>query len=380
MFLLLSSELFLRLIDGSSGEEFFMFPPNAEMSFLLDNTIVHDVGPVSRFSINSLGFRGELPGNEAVKILVIGGSTVENLIIDDTKHWPKLLGDKLDGRFGEGEYWVGNAGRSGLTTYEHILQLRHMPDLIEGLDAIVALVGGNDMAISMRIDSAAQDVPLDQRYGRVFLTNKPATSLLEEMALHRLWRNVTRLVGLLTHGELLTVGDGQSYVKWMIGTRAERRNALPHVDRLPDMTGDIARYVDNLKVMHREAKARSLDLILVTQPQMFGPGLTDREIDLLGAWWGSVSMSGPVEEREYYSVDAVYGAGKMYREATLAVCGDLEITCIDAGSNFPPLFENYYDGVHYTDTGNGVMSEIVFQGLVSEYDQNAGGKHVQAKR
>ena len=46
------------------------------------------------------------------RILTLGGSSTECLVLDQTEAWPQLLQDRLN-ETNKYQVWVGNAGQSG---------------------------------------------------------------------------------------------------------------------------------------------------------------------------------------------------------------------------------------------------------------------------
>lgn len=96
----------------------------------------------STFSTNKDGIRGPDMGDGAYRILCVGGSTTECSYLDDTETWPHLLREELNKE--EFPVWVGNAGKSGLNTWHHLLQAEFLlPQL--GVDMVLVLCGINDL-------------------------------------------------------------------------------------------------------------------------------------------------------------------------------------------------------------------------------------------
>jgi len=267
----------LRIWGYSANNAYYMFPPNSERTFKVDTEVIHGVTTPSRFVVNHLGLRGKPPVGEDVRVLVIGGSTVESLIIDEGKDWPALLNQMLDETFGGGRFWVGNAGRSGITVFENILQVRHLPKTVGRVDIIITLVGGNDMAVALRDDSEApESVPSHVRMGRTFYLLPSNLAFPENLALVRLWRRVSILINLISRGELLYGGTSDAYTGWVADTRLERWNSRPFIDKIPDISRRLDVYRRNFEKLADEAKKQNVTLVAVTQPQLHSPGSVKR--------------------------------------------------------------------------------------------------------
>ena len=67
-----------------------------------------------------------------------------------------MLQDELNRRQTRHRIWIGNAGKSGLTTRDYIVQLRHLLPQLERLDRVILLVGINDLALRLSQDEEYQ--------------------------------------------------------------------------------------------------------------------------------------------------------------------------------------------------------------------------------
>ena len=148
----------------------------------------------SRFSTNARGLRGdEWSSGDSYRILAIGGSTTESLYLDDREAWPRLLQDRLNAARGGSEVWVGNAGKSGLSSRHHVIQVMRLLEQ-HPVDAVVVLAGVNDFHNRLSRDAAF--LPIDQEpkreFRRLYLTAfsmwpaRPAP-IWEPVALQRRW-------------------------------------------------------------------------------------------------------------------------------------------------------------------------------------------------
>lgn len=358
------SEGVLRVWGYGAKNAYYMFPPNSERTFKVDTEIIHGVTAPSRFVVNHLGLRGKPPAGEDLRVLVIGGSTVESLIIDEGKDWPALLNQMLNETFGDGRFWVGNAGRSGITVFENILQVRHLPETVGRVDIIIALLGGNDMAVTLRDDSEPpESVPAHVRMGRTFSFLPSNLAFPENLALVRLWRRGSIFFNLIRRGQLLYGGTSDAYTGWVSDTRSERWNSRPFIDKIPDISLRLDVYRRNFETLIDEARKRDVMLVAVTQPQLHRPGLSEEAERTLGGWWGATSMKGSAKDRKYYSAGAVSRAGRKFDAVLIDGCKRLKVTCLDAAGIMKPSLAYYYDGVHYTNAGSKRLAEIILREL-----------------
>lgn len=130
----LASLVVLALAEGSIG--ILMAPRERDFAWYVSplNHKIHvqptnliGIASDGAFSTNSHGLRGpEFSKDDDYRILCIGGSTTECLYLDDRAALPALLADGLNGE--DERVWVGNAGRAGLNSYDHIVIVKHLPE------------------------------------------------------------------------------------------------------------------------------------------------------------------------------------------------------------------------------------------------------------
>jgi len=361
--ILVGAEFFQRAIEPEPNS-YFMFPPNTERTYHIRSDILPGVAPVARFVVNGYGLRGVPPRGEPVRMMVLGGSTVESFVQDEPNTWAAQLGHLIDGWLGPSKVWVGNGGRSGLTSFENILQMRHLSAIVPGVRSVVILIGGNDMAYGYVNANRPEPeiVPEAVRYERTFFTiQSPADGFPYDLALYRLYLSVVRLSNLARRGFMQVGGSDTAYMDWLVTTRAERSAARPFRDDLPNLAPYLAVYRNNLDAIVDLARKDGVDLTFVTQPLMYRANQTAEQESIYG-WFGKVSGD-EHQPAFYYSSAALDAMMKLYNQVTLDTCDRQHVLCIDAAAEIPPTSEFYYDGMHFTDAGNRLLAQIVFNGL-----------------
>ena len=130
--------------EGESRSSFHRHLPG-ETVFSPGAGVLNGVEGEARYTINSRGVRGsEFPDRGAARrILCIGGSTTECLMLDDLETWPRLVMERLEGAVAEADFWAGDVGVSGFAMPQH-LRFLEGADLVDELDDVVLLVGVND--------------------------------------------------------------------------------------------------------------------------------------------------------------------------------------------------------------------------------------------
>ena len=361
---LLVAELMLRMLSPSASR-FYIWPPYVQREFYPDPDAFPGITGSSAFHINSIGLRSDEPDeNYDIRILTLGGSTTECLLLDQDEAWPQRLQQRLAESSGL-DIWVGNAGRSGHSTREHIYQadqlLKQMPDT----DLVVLLAGINDLGLRLigdqeydpdylnapgiedrMIPQAFANYPIEYRSGLPFYKG------LELYALAR--RAKDQLIHILGPRSDEQDSTGSNVVRW----RKNRTNALALRDELPDMRASLEEYRSNLLKIVEVSRSAGVPLYLLTQPTIWRPDLTEEEVGLL--WWGGVGEHQHEGARaEYYSVSALQLGISMYNDVLLSVCANEGMTCLDLAELIPKDKSAFYDEMHFNETGAALVSAHV---------------------
>ena len=150
---LLVGELALRLLFPTPTE-YCVWMPSRTCRFEPAPTVMPGVHGPSECITDSKGLRGHEPSRDSTyRILTVGGSTTECLYLDQHETWAALLQQKLNEAQQARRVWVGNAGRGGLTTREHLLQFKHLLTPDQRIDCVVLLVGFNDLNLRLSQDT-----------------------------------------------------------------------------------------------------------------------------------------------------------------------------------------------------------------------------------
>jgi lysophospholipase L1-like esterase len=354
-----AAEFVLRLATPSG---FFIWKPHVSRTLHAAPGVMPGVSGASRFMTNSQGLRADEPTDQAAyRILTLGGSTTECLYLDQTETWPQLMQDALNAA-GKGlQTWVGNAGMSGRNSRHHVMAMRHLPLQEMKVDAVVLLAGINDLSIRMSQADAYDPLALQKPEVESRLVQETFLGLARgderEPWLKRtvLWQLLRGLRARFTAAPATRgVQDdaGAIYNVW----RKHRREAGQVIPALPDLAGALDEYSRNLKEVAALARAKSVRLVLLTQPTMWRPGLP-AELDAL-LWFGGVGDFQSVAGQPYYAVDALAEGIQRYNEVVLQTCASERVECIDL-SSLPKDTSVFYDDVHFNEAGARTVAAIV---------------------
>src|SRR6185503_15551235 len=231
-------ELFLRA--RATATAFRVWPPGLSVELEPDPEILHGIHGPSSFRVSSLGFRGdEDPGEGALALLALGGSTTECLYLDQAEAWPALLEDELARALGR-KVWVANAGRSGRTTRDHACQLRHLLAQEPRFERVLLSTGVNDLCAWLAAGTSATAPAEDlARAFEVVPRTFAGGPWWRRSAVFELLRRADerRSMALLAQDP-----RGSVYTTW----RAHRAGAHDWVDELPDPAPALARFRSEL--------------------------------------------------------------------------------------------------------------------------------------
>jgi lysophospholipase L1-like esterase len=122
----------------------------------------------NRVSINAFGFRGPNPRTldkppGVIRVLAQGGSTTEDIFVDDGQTWPEQLQAKLNARLQTDRIEVINMGTSGFTAQNCVKDFK-----LNGLqlqpDLVIAYHGVNDFRKTMKQVNDLEEVETYVKY------------------------------------------------------------------------------------------------------------------------------------------------------------------------------------------------------------------------
>jgi len=370
LFTVVICEFGLRAFYAFSDKagKYYVYPPDLRKIQKIAAGIMPGVADTARFFTNSEGIRGdEFSPADQYRILAIGGSTTACLYLDQEKAWPSALQNKLNG-LQKSKVWVGNIGKAGLSSREHFMHMKYLLDQYPKIDAIIILVGCNDLFRRLIEDSRYDPFFLDHyEYWRRKLTDgafsqtpyypgkyRFKTGYYDQSALGNLY---VRVRTTYSHKEMVQDEQGN----YVVGLRNLRKNASEFIDLLPDLQSALAEYETNLKAIIDMAQSRSIRLVFVTQPTLLRPGMPQEEKDLITVGWIDNQKSG-----RYYSPEALAEGLKRYNDTLKNVCRDRNIECIDLASALPKNTRMFYDEVHLNDKGSIMTADVIFNFLKQE--------------
>lgn len=310
-------------------------PHSTQWVFRVMPDVMPGIEGETHFTTNSKGFRGdEMPKEPYLHIVVLGGSAAECLYLDDIKAWPYMVQKYL--RKNDYKAWVGNAALSGETADKHLSKMNFLIKQFPEIDLFIILVGINDFCKAIHSITPRK------------------TALYQKT---RIWHLFTTCKRLLFSRSIFQDRAGSSYVKW----RHNRQMAKRIITSLPtSFENDIESYGATLRELIDVTKRSSKKIVLITQPTLWGPNLTNDEKKLL---WSGYSNENQNTATEYYSIETLSEGIQRYNEKLLSICKELNVPCLDLASKVPKSREFFYDDCHLNEKGSLLVAEIVFDFL-----------------
>jgi lysophospholipase L1-like esterase len=358
---LMLGEILLWFVLPSQAQ-YYVWPPHFQSTLRPDPSNMPGISGDALFKINSAGIRGdELTDSQTYRILAVGGSTTECLYLDQTEGWTSLLQKKLSDANSK-SIWVGNLGKSGHNTRHHLLQLKYYLPQLPRIDAVILLVGVNDVHIrisDLEYDPDATVKPtFESEYMRAAFAVSPPDLPVLHFKRSGWWRLAKKLKdGYLTTAKALPVQDatGQAVSQW----RRYRRNAEEIVDASPDLSAALGEYRRNLDTIIDLSLHRGVRPILVTQPALWRHGMTQEDLDLL--WMGGIGSFQLGKGHKYYSAAALDSIMQQYNKTLLEICRNRTVDCIDLARILPKDRTVFYDDVHFNESGAAQVAQVLYE-------------------
>lgn len=338
-------------------------PAHARVTFRPDPERMPGVRGLAEHRYDAWGLRsdGVRPGRDP-RVLCIGGSTTACDYLDQDESWPARLQSALGAALGA-EAWVGNAGRSGLTSRAHVLHLERLAPQIEGLDVVVCLAGVNDLGLALERGARFVEAGLDDPDVRAAVVARAFSETPRELAW---WPPSRTCIGLLFERARRTRwarsaaredAAGLAYAERRAVRRAVRATVDGRVEELPDLGPALAEYRRNLVALAEGAAARGLTLVLATQPVIWtAPDPRAVEDICWYGWVGAAPWDGP---RAYLSLPALARGMELYNDVLREVADEHDVPLADLDRELSGDTAAFYDDCHFTEAGAARVAELL---------------------
>ncbi len=304
----------------------------------------------AQVTTNAIGLRGrEMPPPGTPRWLAVGGGSVESPGLDDADTWPAVLERALRETHGR-DVWIGNAGKSGVTTFGVVSELAAFEDSIAP-SLVIVQAGFDDMSLCLS-GGRQQVIDMALRYRHADAPAAFARTVFHEIRAPQAasrWR-LEALVDGMREGRAIEVvrSDGPTVAPDALRLR---RLAAAKIDAMPALDECLRAYAANLRRIADWAEARQVRLVMLTQGSLYRDAITPADEARLA--FGSVDASAlddPPPKR-YFSVRAMRAMLGRYNDATLAMCAERKLACHDVDTFVPQTGAAYDDDIHVNAAG-----------------------------
>jgi lysophospholipase L1-like esterase len=306
--------------------------PNVRMTLTFAEGALPGITGTQRVTFDERGFRVQPPVSydrkTGVRIFAIGGSTTEELFVDDAATWTHRLQVALATDLGR-PVEVINAGVSGLRARHHVAMLRHILPLQP--DLVLFLVGFNDW----HFDTISL-FGSDRSRQRQLFSDTPL-GRLARVQFNRVFRPAT--------------GDATAESR-VVTRESFRRGSLRREQKIswfPERASD--RYLANLATISRVCRANSLTCVFLTQPTAYAQNAPQELKDL---FWMS-----PVDASYTLQLDSLVHIARVYNRALVDFVKQRGHPLCNVAEQLQPTVENFNDELHFTLAGSARMAEFV---------------------
>ncbi len=367
---------------------------NQSYSFIVKNPQISSLKADSFIKItrNSMGLRGEEFNSKKhkVKILTVGGSTTECIILSDGTTWPDLLQKK----FVDSDVWVGNGGVNGQSTFGHIPYLRdHYLKLKP--DIVIFLIGANELNKYYLNNQGqpAYDFGREEpyQYNKLFPNSAPSsseevTTTLGQVFWHKVYeyknyskillniielrsRKLTEKYNLGHVHNVDLINNKHIQQAEILDQNYEFEVDLKKLKTLkvnPDrLKNELKKQVDhrsmvraNIETLINISLENNIIPVFVTQPALFGPQIDSRTKVNLGTM---ILQAGNALVGPGFSGNEMWSMQEVYNDITRDLAAKRNVPLIDLASLMPKDSLYYYDYVHFSRPGAEKVADILYR-------------------
>ncbi|MDB9704139.1 GDSL-type esterase/lipase family protein [Rhodospirillales bacterium] len=308
-------------------------PRNTERVFDVEN--LYSSGGKIKYTRDENGFRGPYDNVSLIDVLTLGGSTTNQLYVDDDKTWQsemrRLFADQGN------PISIVNAGVDGQSSRGHNVVFDRWFSQIENLNArfVIVYAAINDIALRGAVKYDDMHSPDPTRRFAAWLKNKSAI-----YELYKIFKGM-----YLARNAAVIHGSGVvAYAKWSRWMRRDETQEAP-----PEYTEQLLSFETRLRRLAERIRAFGAEPIFVTQPSA--------EYRLDGEWILLPAV------KDMPSVAPQVIVLHLFNDIVMQTCLDVKAVCVDVAGNVEFRDGDFYDRIHNTDRGAKKIGTYLFKAL-----------------
>jgi lysophospholipase L1-like esterase len=359
MLALAGVELWLRHqvhVPTDPSAQVFLRPPLRRTEVQVTRAVPGLAARTRLFTTNAYGLRADavdLSDEKVTRIITLGGSVTECMVLADQDAWPRRMQDELARRTGK-PVWVGNGGVSGQTSLDYAAHAQRLLPQFRP-HAVVIMIGGNDLNSIIQQRYFPLDLLNPQVLApyaeKLYVPSREAEadlSLLEPLYSYALYER--RLAP-----DVMDLTDLYARMK-------ELRFQAPKLSQLEELEDGVDTYRTNLRML--QAALAGLEpapkVLLVTHPFLWADKLPEEAEKSL---WGGVTCIGCANPK-FYATPTLAAALREINRVTLEFCKSSGLACYDLEPHVPKTLANFYDDAHLTEQGAALVASLVAEQMV----------------
>lgn len=324
------------------------YPPNYRRLVTTEEGLPGVTGKKT-ISTNNVAMRGPhlampKPADE-YRIVLVGGSTTECGILDDSEALHSILATQLNEKAGLNRtIRVYNSGVSGHKSDDHLSWLAHRIVHLSP-DMVITFAGVNDLFAAIAdFDYLHVSLP---PHSRMLLARMVSTRF---QIPRRLFYLANRIANPTDQEVMEKVGALTNFAE-----KIEVRKSSFQSDEPPRT--DLVPYETNLATMAGMAAAHHFQLVFMTQQSTWASNVDPAA----GRWQWARCQQGTTYREDY--MDA---ALKKYNASTRRVAARLNVPVYDLELDCPKSIEYFYDDIHFNEKGAAEAGRLLAEFLVAQ--------------
>jgi len=311
-------------------------PPNFLKRFVVRGNVMPNFDGINTVSTDEMGYRsvGDIDyyNDDNFRIYAIGGSTTEEIYVDDNETWTSLLQVSLNNSQNE-NFEVINTGVSGLRARHHLATMLFTANYYP--DAYIFLMGVNDW--NSHIKAVVGD---------------DASELSSRLSATLLWQGLS-FAKRLFNSLLYDSSEGENGVSEEYGVYySQQNNSLEKNDVREFLPNDIhPNYESYVRQIATRCNENSYLCIFVSQPSAYSTQLTN---DLKERLWMT-----PPNVKYTLDLESLIGISQLYNQRLLELATENNIHFCDLAKEIPPTTDYFYDDVHFNENGSRAVANVL---------------------
>jgi lysophospholipase L1-like esterase len=339
--LFLIIQALLSPLMSGDNRYYLTLPPHMDHRIDVVGDALPGIQGPQTITTDAMGFRAHPPVDyqrkRGLRLFAIGGSTTEQIYLDDEATWTYLLQERLKAET-ERPVEVVNTGLSGIRARHHLATFRRI--LAHEPDCALFLVGVNDWNKHIRETFGTEGYRP---------TGAPFRQTLFGRALKAVHRLASPGEDDGAAGEV-QIEDGSYY--------SQRNNSLARPDRRNLAIDDVSPgYRAEIEAIGEACHDSGVSCVFLTQPHGYS---TAADPAYRRYFWMT-----PPEESYTLDIASMAAIADVYNRHLARFAKEQGHGLIDLAAALPSGTEVFYDDVHFNAAGARRVTEVIAEGLSS---------------